>query len=457
MFVHSHHEKANFADRVKSNRQRNTEWLAEKQILGRELSTLLGRVAAINICRHELENLIFSLQTMLGLEHKLDLPSQIEPEPISPEGHAPNSATADSPIAEESVTDSANAKPAARRGAQRAARGKSRFSPRSDPDVGYTYRLKHELFLHLDCIRAITFFNSMPVLVSASDDGTIRLVHLEPKAPANRKIPRIPVTFSSLRGHGTPTLCLASFEYEGNPRLLSGALDGTIGVWTLPRPSVGIYDSHGLICHGRDAEYRLHHDAIWSIDVLGDLKTGISCSADGTVKVWSIGTGDTQKLKIADPPICCKSISEMKFAVGCQNGILHIFEGAVAVGKLEVCQTAIIKLEVYGDFVIAACGDAKIRCLDLSSMTMTSVIDGHGGGTNGMCVTADGQFLVTVGNDRMLNVWRMDSFDRVEAIPLNAAKYGEGTLCCAASLPSSGKFYFATAGAGGSLQVFLKT
>jgi WD40 repeat protein len=106
--------------------------------------------------------------------------------------------------------------------------------------------------------------------------------------------------------------------------------------------------------------------------------------------------------------------------------------------------------------VIAACGDNRIRVIDITSASVANEFPGHDNGISGMCVTGDGEFLITTGHDAAVNAWRMDTFDRIDSVKVHATKFGEGALCCAAASTKTGRLCFATGGAEGFLQIFIK-
>jgi WD40 repeat protein len=310
----------------------------------------------------------------------------------------------------------------------------------------------------LDCIRAVGFYQSQPIIISGSDDATIRLTNLEPKAAPGKKVRAPPpCQIASLRGHGAPVVALAPYEDDGQQCVLSGALDGTIDVWKLPGPLVTFYEAYGQLSHHRIAEFELHRDAVWSIDVLGDRKTAVSVGAEGLAKLWTIETGEAVDLPLTEKPIGCVAICDMKFAIGCQNGTVQLFEGSSKFATVEAGEVPIRRLAATAAFVFAGSDDGQIRVVDVLAASVVGAIDGPEGGATGLCVTGDGNFLVTVGNDKMLSAWRVEGFDRVDVTNLlHATKYGEAALCCAASPAGSGKGYFATGGADGALQIFQK-
>jgi striatin 1/3/4 len=325
--------------------------------------------------------------------------------------------------------------------------------------VSYDYKPKHEVSVHLDCVRAVCFYDSHPVVVSGSDDGTIRVTHLEAKVTVSRKTVRRVQNISSLRGHGGPVLCLSAFEREEKQMLLSGGADSVICLWALPDPQSALYEPHGILTHHRVSEIRVHGDAVWSVDVFEDLRTGLSASADGTAKVWQIDSGEAAAVAVGDVPVSVKALSGRQFAIGGRSGTVRLFDDAN-------CQTAVIaageapilKIQFLADAgqILALCDDNVVRVVDIQGEAVANELDGHENGMSGICVTPDGEFVITAGNDASVNVWRVGAFVRVDNVKLHSTKFGEGALCCASAPAKTGKFCFATGGAEGTVHVFVK-
>jgi hypothetical protein len=66
-----------FIQRVRLHQQRQSEWQSEKRALQRELSVLIGRKAAMDLCKLELQERICSIQLSLGLPPDVAVPSTL--------------------------------------------------------------------------------------------------------------------------------------------------------------------------------------------------------------------------------------------------------------------------------------------------------------------------------------------------------------------------------------------
>lgn len=85
------------------------------------------------------------------------------------------------------------------------------------------------------------------------------------------------------RSHNGPVLCL-SISGTGE-HCYSGGLDGVINCWNVPNSNIDPYDLFEP--EVLNTTLRGHTDAVWGVVVLDSRQQLLSCSADGTVKLWS--------------------------------------------------------------------------------------------------------------------------------------------------------------------------
>ncbi|KNE64837.1 hypothetical protein AMAG_10172 [Allomyces macrogynus ATCC 38327] len=136
------------------------------------------------------------------------------------------------------------------------------------------YRLRSMLRHHVDVVRMVDFHPSDPIMVSGSEDMTVKVWNLQ-RAKKDTE------AFATFRGHLAPVLSVA-FDMTGET-VFSGAADGTIKLWKVPseRTMYSPYDKSLRL-----GDFSGHTDAVW------DLKTHpfhallASCSADGAIHLW---------------------------------------------------------------------------------------------------------------------------------------------------------------------------
>lgn len=166
---------------------------------------------------------------------------------------------------------------------------------------------------HFDCIRCLRFHSNDPLLVTCSEDETIKLWNLsKTQVTANKGKSTTAInaatgtTFDlepvyTFRGHHSRVLTLV---LHGNI-IYSGSQCGELFSWSIPDNTANIdpYDPFDVTFS--PITFPGHSSAIWSLVCLEPLPTYkstspllVSASADNTIKVW-----DTSKRE------CIKSIT----------------------------------------------------------------------------------------------------------------------------------------------------
>ena len=409
--------------RVKLHQERAQQWAKERNELKTELSILTGKAAARMMCQKELEEQIFQLQKLLGVQPL-----------VSPS---------------ESAVVTLRRQVAVTMGVS-----KTELNDHSQP---CKYRLRSTLNVHLDCVRAISFYQTQPILVSASDDGTIRVINInfKPPTPTKRKVKRNPVNIASLRGHSTPVLVLRTFMKDGVQMMLSGDLDGNVGIWEMPSLGCALYDTHGVVTHHRIKLIKVHDDSIWSLDIVGS--KAVSASADGTLKMWNIDDGVSEDVKTASKPLCVCGWAQDKYVVCNDNKVIQLFGESSEIGRIELPSLAYSMTIVQNyDQLVVGCEDNQIRVINLQNMELVKEFVAHDKPVTGVSVTPCGNFIVSTSHDLKVRIWSFGTYNMEYDDSLHKDKYGEGILCCAASSSTCSKQMFATGGADGSIHVFVQ-
>ena len=144
----------------------------------------------------------------------------------------------------------------------------------------------------------------------------------------------------TLRGH---TSAITSLVHSPSKRLLySASLDSSIRVWSLPaagHTTYAPYDASRAI-----GELVGHTDAVWGLALLRDENLLVSCGAEGSVKVWEVGSSsgvgslklswgfnglDSEEETSETPGATCLEPIKSdlkKVAVGYSNSVTKIFD-----------------------------------------------------------------------------------------------------------------------------------
>uniref|UniRef100_A0A8D2HP33 Striatin 3 n=1 Tax=Urocitellus parryii TaxID=9999 RepID=A0A8D2HP33_UROPR len=146
-----------------------------------------------------------------------------------------------------------------------------------------TWNPKYTLRSHFDGVRALAFHPVEPVLVTASEDHTLKLWNLQKTVPAKKSASLDVEPIYTFRAHIGPVLSLAISS--NGEQCFSGGIDATIQWWNMPSPNVDPYDTYepNVLAGTLVA----HTDAVWGLAYSGIKNQLLSCSADGTVRLWN--------------------------------------------------------------------------------------------------------------------------------------------------------------------------
>lgn len=165
-------------------------------------------------------------------------------------------------------------------------------------DFRKTWNPKYTLKSHFDCIRALSFHASEPLLVTGSEDETLKLWNLNKtqqqtgKAGKQQPVPASGTTFDlepvyTFRGHTSRVLSVCVKDNC----IFSGAQNGELFSWKIPENTSTIdpYDTYDpFLSHGA---FQGHSDAVWSLTQLDSLSGApliCSASADSTIRIWDV-------------------------------------------------------------------------------------------------------------------------------------------------------------------------
>ncbi|CAG0891293.1 unnamed protein product, partial [Cyprideis torosa] len=135
---------------------------------------------------------------------------------------------------------------------------------------------------HFDCVRAAIFLPNDSALVTASDDGTLKLWNLQRPATGKKPSSMDLEPIHTFRGHTEAVLCVA--VNSTGSHIFSGSVDNDIRKWAVPDLKVEPYeplpkDPSGILLTG-------HSDAVWSLVIHPWAPELASASSDGTVGLW---------------------------------------------------------------------------------------------------------------------------------------------------------------------------
>lgn len=326
-----------------------------------------------------------------------------------------------------------------------------------------TWNPRFTLRSHFDAIRALTFHPSQAVLLTASEDETLKLWNLN-KAIHSKKNAALDVEpIYTFRAHSGAVLSLTMGE-DGDS-CYSGGLDGTVRCWKMPDLNVDPYDNYdpGI----ESSVLAGHEDSVWGLAYSAVHHRLASCSADGTIRIW-----DPQN------PSPCLSVfnkerehgtpTSVAFVATDPNQVVVSFDGSETVLYDLSTEQSITALETHTKdgseqinrvvshpsepISITAHENRTIRFLDNKTGKVVHSMVAHLDAVT--CLTTDpkGTYLISGSHDCSVRLWMLDNRTCVQEITAHRKKHDEAIHDVAFH---SSQPFIASAGADALAKIFV--
>ncbi|CAH8560214.1 unnamed protein product [Dicrocoelium dendriticum] len=358
---------------------------------------------------------------------------------------------------------------------------------------------KYTLRSHFDAIRSIKFHPTEPMLVTASEDHTVKLWNLNKTVQAKKSNNFDVEPVYTFRGHNAPVLSLSMVtqpESSGSFSLVvfSGDLHGNLRSWRLSNLHWDPYDTFDPTVNG--PLLRGHSDAIWSLVTRPDGYL-LSVSADGTACLWptdlacalhppsSILTGSEFKLtttlmtalatrsvefgSMAPVPTSVDFVQTDRnhFVAGFTSGHVGLFD--IETNQListfystesspnEVTSPALTAVTCVlshplHSLAVSAFEDRHIRFFDTNSGNCTHTMVAHLDAVTSLDVDPHGICLISGSHDCSIRLWNINKKTCIQEITSHRKKFGE-SIHAVAFHPS--KHLMASAGSDALAKVFV--
>lgn len=325
-----------------------------------------------------------------------------------------------------------------------------------------TWSAKYTLRSHFDGVRALGFHPTEPVLITASEDQTLKLWNLQKTVPAKKSAALDVEPVYTFRAHTGPVLSLAIAS--SGDLCFSGGVDSTIRVWNMPNPNVDPYDCFDSSVLA--ATLRGHSDAVWSLAYNTSRQQLLSASGDGTVKLWS-PTSKTQPLLRTFENECMptsvewvkEDLTHMVAAYANADCVIYDIETGNPVIKLDTAQDGsgvgpITKVVSHPTLplTITAHEDRHIRFFDNNTGKQTHVMVAHLDAVTSLAIDTNGLYLISGSHDSSIRLWNLETKTCVQEITAHRKKFDE-SIFDVAFHPS--RPYIASAGADALAKVFV--
>ncbi|XP_069738629.1 striatin-4, partial [Phaenicophaeus curvirostris] len=295
---------------------------------------------------------------------------------------------------------------------------------------------------HLDAVRGLAFHPAEPALLTASDDGTLKLWNLRKPAPPLKKnaAPDLEPVYT-FRGHRGPVLAVAC----DSGLCCSGGLDARIRCWRLPGLDTDPYDGYdpgvqrGVLSG--------HSDAVWALALAaaGDLLA--SCSADGSVRLWAPRGGPGPCLRCLQAPSEHGVPTSLAFsATHPSHAVVAFRTGVTVLYDVEAARPVLVmESRVPGGdsgvnavvshpsqpLSITANDDRAIRFLDNRTGQVTRSVVAHGDAVTCLAIDPSGAFLMSGSHDCSVRLWGLPGGCSLQAVGAHRRKHHEGVLAVA--------------------------
>ncbi|XP_014234227.1 striatin [Trichogramma pretiosum] len=321
-----------------------------------------------------------------------------------------------------------------------------------------SWNAKYTLRSHFDAVRALVFHPTEPVLITASDDHTLKLWNLHKTVPAKKSASLDVEPLYTFRAHTGPVLSLAMNNTGSH--CFSGGLDGKIHCWTLPSANIDPYDSYDPSLLSQTLTG--HTDAVWGLSMCHPRSQLLSVSADGTVKLWSPASKvpllNNYTSELDKNPTSVDFIWDEphKLVVAYEEACV-IFDGETGqvVSRLAGDATQGVNRIVAHPIlplVITASEDRSIRFYDHRSASLAHSMVAHLDAVTSLAVDPNGLYLLSGSHDCSIRLWNMDNKTCVQEITAHRKKFDESILDVAFH-PS--RPFIASAGADALAKVFV--
>ncbi|XP_067287112.1 striatin isoform X1 [Pseudorasbora parva] len=329
-----------------------------------------------------------------------------------------------------------------------------------------TWNPKFTLRNHFDSIRGLAFHPVEPVLITASEDHTLKMWNLQKTAPAKKCAALDVEPIYTFRAHRGPVLCVVMSS--SGEQCFSGGLDGSIQSWNTPNPNIDPYDSYepsvlrGALCG--------HTDAVWGLVYSSAHHRLLSCSADGTVRLWTaadtapaiaifnenkdLGVPSSVDLVCSEPAHMVTAFSNGRAAIfNMETRQLLLELESQTAGKHDApCQINKVLSHPTLPITVTAQEDRHIRFFDNNTGKCVHSMVAHLDAVTSLAVDPNGLYLMSGSHDCSVRLWNMESKTCIQEFTAHRKKFDE-SIHDVAFHPT--KCYIGSAGADALAKVFV--
>ncbi|NXW00555.1 STRN protein, partial [Fregetta grallaria] len=270
----------------------------------------------------------------------------------------------------------------------------------------------------------------------------------------------------TFRAHNGPVLCVVMSS--NGEQCYSGGTDGLIHGWNTTNPNIDPYDSYDpSVLRGA---FVGHTDAVWGLVYSGAHQRLLSCSADGTIRLWKateiapalnifndnqeMGIPSSVDLVSSDPSLMVASFNSGHtsiFNMETRQRILTL-ESSVETTVSSSCQINRVISHPTLPISITAHEDRHIKFYDNNTGKLIHSMVAHLDAVTSLAVDPNGLYLMSGSHDCSIRLWNLESKTCIQEFTAHRKKFDE-SIHDVAFHPS--KCYIASAGADALAKVFV--
>uniref|UniRef100_A0A8C4ZEU3 Striatin, calmodulin binding protein n=1 Tax=Gadus morhua TaxID=8049 RepID=A0A8C4ZEU3_GADMO len=326
---------------------------------------------------------------------------------------------------------------------------------------------KHKVTLrgHLDALHGLTFHPVEPLLLSAAADHTLKLWNLHKTTPTKKCAALDLEPIYTFRAHSGAVLSV-TMSSTGE-QIFSGGVDGTIQSWNTPSLNTDPYDPYepsvhqGALCG--------HSDAVWGLVYCAPHRRLLSCSADGTLRLWDASATSSPALATFNQRGELGIPSSLDVVGSEPDHMVTSFStGHIGLFNLET-QQLVLKMDSHATsdtpcrinrvlshptvpITITAQEDRHIQFFDNNTGKVIHSMLAHLDAVTCLAVDPNGLYLLSGSHDCSVRLWTMETRTCLQEFSAHRKKFHE-SIHAVAFHPT--QCYIASAGADALAKVFV--
>uniref|UniRef100_A0AAY4ENL1 Striatin N-terminal domain-containing protein n=1 Tax=Denticeps clupeoides TaxID=299321 RepID=A0AAY4ENL1_9TELE len=300
-------------------------------------------------------------------------------------------------------------------------------------DLRKTWNPKFTLRSHFDSIRGLAFHPVEPVLITASEDHTLKMWNLQKTAPTKKCAALDVEPIYTFRAHRGAVLCVVMTS--NGDQCFSGGVDGTIQSWNTPNPYIDPYDSYAVTVLYPSCARTL--SAPW-----------------GSLDLPNLGIPTSVDLVCSDPAYMVTAFNTGEigiFNMETQQLVLSL-ETQMPDETDALCHINKILSHPTLPVTITAQEDRHIRFYDNNTGKLIHSMVAHLDAVTSLAVDPNGLYLMSGSHDCSIRLWNMESKTCIQEFTAHRKKFDE-SIHAVAFHPS--KCFIGSAGADALAKVFV--